>query len=456
MSEQARSAELDHILKTKRSSTAQQKYLTQAYGPKMELPKRLASKIPAMHPECKMSINLPAHAESHNIYKALYEYTVRQKNPDGSRLNPNYFEINILLNRPNSTTKFDKATREQIQKFQRDYPEYHVHLIEHTFNFTTSAGKDRPNILMGEIYKTAVDVSIYRNLQRANGINKERLILRSGGADAKEKSPLFIDSVLRNFSDPRVSIYKSESQLPQQFLDKCPLYDIAYRVQTGLNRLWTKASSNLGIGSYSAEIYSRVGGFQRKKSIAEDKELSTKMGNEVRRFSGLFDSRKELHVNALDDPRRGIFAMMQGIPLARAYDHFKDPVMTKQLRSTDWTKKITEGVLPTSMILNPKNLSRELTALYRQNLRDFMDRSQVMKDFKRQHPAATKNQIKQKAEEYSQEMLRKLFDSMGIPKDSYTFKSNPAEIEFRNISGITGTPMPSYQEFLIKLYAIIN
>ncbi|MFA7685548.1 MAG: SH3 domain-containing protein [Candidatus Gracilibacteria bacterium] len=456
ITEGTRRAELTQIIRTRRSSAQQEDYLAKESVSEKNLQKELASQIPAMHPECRMSINLPAYRESLTIYKALYEYTVRQANPDGSRLNPDYFEINVMLNSPNSNVRLDDATREQIQKFQRDYPEYHVHLIEHTFSF-----EGKP--VMGKVYKTLLDTAIYRNLQRPDGENKERLILRSGGGDAKEKSPLFLNSVMRNFEDPKVAVYKSESQLPQQVLDACPLYDISYRVQTGMNRLWTKAQSNLGIGSYSAEIYAAVGGFKKSLSVAEDKDIAARMAKKIRKMGETFESRKELHVNALDDPRRGIFGMFQGFPLSESYRDYGDAGKEKELRTVDWNKRVIEGQYPASMNLTAENLSREMSGFYRQYLNQVMDGSVSLKEFKQENPRATQEEIIDRGHEITQSLFIRLFNSMGIPRKSYTFikksDDNPAEIRFKDISSLEQTvaakQLPSYQDFLIKLYSII-
>ncbi|MFA7685541.1 MAG: hypothetical protein WCX95_01935 [Candidatus Gracilibacteria bacterium] len=447
-----RQQQLAEIVRTKRSSRQQQEYLAREYGPKMRLPKALASQIPAMHPECRMSINLPAYKEGPNIYKALYEYTVRQTHPDGTPVNPNHFEINVFLNKPNSGAKFDKATSAEVARFQKDHPQYHVNIIEHSFNFT---GKP----VMGEIYKTMADTAVYRNLQRGDGVNKEKLILRTGAADAKEKSPLLLDSVISNFENPKLAVYKSESKLPQEVLDACPLLDIAYRVETGLNRLYTHAQSNLGLGSYSAEIYARVGGFGKKVSMAEEKDLSTRMAAEVRQHGELFTTKKDLHVNAIDDPRRIVWAMFTGHPMQTRYNYFGGSQTEKVLREVDWNTEIVRSNLPSNMHLTPENMSREMSAHY-QSYINIAKKSQSMAEFKASNPRATKAAIQNKTYEIANNLFVRLFDSMGIPRTSYTFvregKEHPAQIQFSNIDTLERGPLPSYQDFLISVDSIIK
>lgn len=447
LTEETRQVELGRIVKKRRSSNAQQEYLTRTYGTKIDFIRTLASKIPPMHPECKMSINLPAYKEGLNIYRALYEYTVRQSSPEGIPINPDYFEINILLNSPNSRTPLDNKTREEIERFKKDYPEYHVHIIEHQFNFN---GKP----VMGEIYKTIVDTSIYRNLQRPDGVNKERLILRSGGADAKEKSPLFLYSVISNFGDPRVAVYKSESQLSQRLLDACPLYDIIYRTQTGLNRLFTKGKSNLGIGSYSAEVYAKAGGF-KKVEIAEDKDIAKRMALTIENTAE-FEGRKEMHINALDDPRRGLLSIIQGIPLAKSYIEYGDPEKEKALRALDLTKEVIEGRMSPSMRLTAENLTREMSAFYEQYFNQMRKYGNSLKAYKERNKNWSEEQINNETHRLTKLLFVKLFGIIGIPEESYEFNTNHPYIKFRNISQlkrvIEEKKLPSYQDFLIDIY----
>ncbi len=454
--EAARQAEVAEIVRTKRSSGRQEAYLRAEYGPEMRLPRELASQIPAMHPECKMSISLPAYKEGSNIYKALYEYTVRQKTADGQSVNPNHFEINVFLNKPNGRASFDAATEAEVLRFQRDHPQFRINLIKHSFGFS-----GRP--VMGEIYKTMVDTAVYRNTKRADGVNKERLILRSGGADAKEKSPLFLDSVLKAFENPRLAVYKSDSQLPKEVLDASPLLDFAYRVETGINRIWTHAQSNLGLGSYSAEVYASAKGFSKTKAIAEEVHLSGKMADQVRASRGEFETRKDLEVNALDDPRRIVWAMFHGKPMGQRYSNFGGKEAERSLREVDWNRKLVEGPLPSNMRLSSKNLSREMTEFYRRYLNSVEGGSRVVERYKRDNPSATEAQVKAKVYEVTEGMFTKLFDSMGVPRDAYTFRrkgdGGPARVEFKSAKflekALADGSHPSYQEFLIGLDATI-
>ncbi|MBX9808822.1 hypothetical protein K2X92_00325, partial [Candidatus Gracilibacteria bacterium] len=226
--------------------------------------KTLSSQIPKMNSKCILSINLPAYKEGRNIYKALYESTIRQLDKDGTPLDPDLFEINILVNRPNKNQAYDIDTINEIEKFKNKYPQYHIHYICKTFSFT---GKP----IMGKIYKTIADIAVYRNLDRMDSYEKKRLILRTGGADAKEKNPYFFSTIIDTFiKHPNIHVYKSESRYPKELLKKIPLFHFMSTFSSGINRLYTRGKSNIGLGSYAAELYAQVGGFDKTVSIAEE------------------------------------------------------------------------------------------------------------------------------------------------------------------------------------------
>jgi hypothetical protein len=41
----------------------------------------------------------------------------------------------LLLNAPNKKTPIDQDTKQKIEKFKCDHPEYNINILEHTFDF---------------------------------------------------------------------------------------------------------------------------------------------------------------------------------------------------------------------------------------------------------------------------------------------------------------------------------
>ncbi|MDD2916270.1 MAG: hypothetical protein PHH70_00290 [Candidatus Gracilibacteria bacterium] len=382
-----------------------------------------------MHEKCILSVNLPAYKEGRNIYNALCACTIGQKDIVGNPLDPDLFEINILLNRPNEQVPYDMQTENEVRRFQSDHPKYHVHLAKKTFAFA-----DKP--IMGMIYKTVADLAIYRNLSRSDSMEKGRLILRTGGADAREKNPIFFANIIENFlQDPHVQVYKSESRQPRMALEKVPLFHVLSTLESGLNRIYTRGRSNIGLGSYSAEVYALAGGFNPDASIAEEIDLSRRIAHRVALNPKDFRTHKNLVKNAIDDPRRALFALFEGIGMARKYDNFGNVELENNLKSFHWEQAIMRDI-PVHIQFTPENLSREVSVYYRQYLTRVQGGSQALKQFKLTNP--TREELRQKIYEITDGIFETMFLHMGIPRESLSFvqrtRENPAHIVFHDIN----------------------
>lgn len=82
-----------------------------------------------MKKETKIVVSFPVN-KYEDIEQTLESYTTQQ-----TGLNKNEYEMVILLNRPNKETPFDKQTKEKINRFVQQHPEYNITVFEHTFDF---------------------------------------------------------------------------------------------------------------------------------------------------------------------------------------------------------------------------------------------------------------------------------------------------------------------------------
>ncbi len=406
----------------------------------------LALSIPPMHSHCILSINLPASQEGDNIYPTLLAYSVKQKTEEWHTLNPDLFEINILLNRPNDSVPFDAHTERQIQKFQQDYPQYHIHVVKKTFHFP-----DKP--IMGAIYKLIADIAILRNLQRNDSREAQRLILRTGGADAREKNKTFLSKVIDIFNrNENIHVYKSESRYPKIALQQVPLFHFLATLESGLNRLYTHGNSNVWLGSYSAHIYALVGGFNPKKIIAEEIDLASRMREYMRQNPpGIL--RKNLIKNAIDDPRRAIFSLYNGIRMVDRYQTFWNHELEHTLREFHWEEIIeTEALTNTHLLLTKENLSREASWYYQDYLKRTYNSSKTIMRLKKAEPTLSENQIQDMTHDIVEKLFRKILRWMN---ECYDFvrkeKMTESHIVFHNIEKIESLmhqrPFHSHKNF---------
>ena len=392
----------------------QQFYLDQVYGKNKNELMDLSAQIPQMSAQCQLSINLPAYREGKNIYRTLAEYTIKQKELTGKPLSSNLFEINVLLNRPRPALSFDQRTEQEILRFKQDYPHYQVNLLKKTFQFA-----QRP--LMGKIYKILADVALYRNLQRADSPQQARFLLRTGGADAREKNPYFLSHLFGVFKNPKVAVYRSESRYPQAVLQNCPLLHVLYVLESGLNRVYTRGRSNVGLGTYTAEIYAQAGGFNQELTVAEEIDLAKRISETVIKYPERYVLKKDLWKNALDNPRRAIWALYTNRGLANKYDHFGVEAIEEEIYAQDWENNLLSKKLPKHLLLTPVNLSREVTFYYQKYLTRIRLYSKTISTFKQKNPTATKEAVRQQTYLVTQTIFQRVFMHLGISKASYEF-----------------------------------
>lgn len=367
----------------------------------------LSSQISDLHQDCKFSINLPAYREWEHIYKTLYEYSVKQLNDDWTRLNPNYYEINVFLNRPNSNIEFDKKTEDEILRFKREHPEIKVNLVKHTFNFEW-----RPS--MGLIYKTMADLSLFRKVKRDNW--KERvLIIRNWWADALDKNRFFLSHVIRQFEDDdNVWVYKSESRYPKEVIEKLPLLHFMYTMTSWLNRLYTKWRSNVWSWSYRSDLYAFAWWFDPDLKIWEDIDLAYR----IRRITQnqWLKIKRDLRKNAIDNPRRAIMSLYRGDWLHNQYKNYNAS------ENEDLMRMINEMSLEDlwqsqNMIFNKENLESNLSLLYRYYLTKVRLYSKQVNEIKTSW--WSENDILDKTYEVTNKLFVRMLSFMWINKSKY-------------------------------------
>lgn len=92
-----------------------------------------------MHPSCRISVCIPAYRESSLLRNTLENYTLHQLTLDGTPLNPELFEVNILINSPHKNSVRDIVMIEVIEEFCAEYPQYHIHVAEVVYDFLDKA-----------------------------------------------------------------------------------------------------------------------------------------------------------------------------------------------------------------------------------------------------------------------------------------------------------------------------
>ena len=324
----------------------------------------VAASLGDMHTSCCISICIPAYQEWSVIYNTLEHYTIWQITPDGKPLHPDMFEINILINRPNPTTPIDKNMLEEIKRFQTLHPEYHIHTAEVVYDFGI-----KPKI--GQIFKDIVDAVILRNTKRTVSTKaKERIIIRTAGADVEALNPLLLSRTISIFEDQTVIAHRWETHLPPELLRNFPLLDIIQTASIFLLRQYHGPHIINGPFSYLAEAYAIVWGFDGEKYVGEEMDLSERIHAHAKDADGERTFRLDRVSDVLNNPRRQVQSLLQWSGMAGRYQNFwcEDNENAVRNMSQSW-RTISNESLPDYCRLNIENLSREISEYYRVYIR---------------------------------------------------------------------------------------
>lgn len=353
-----------HTSENKKPSLFQEKYIKEQLSQdhlRAERLKNIVSDLGPMKEDCKLSICIPAYRESWIIANTLKHYTLHQIDHTGAPLDPDMFEINILINKPNADTPDDEAMLEEINEFTKTYCKYHINIAQVTYDFPKKP-------IIGLIFKDIADAVVMRNLSRTSLSEKEksRLILRTAGADVESLNPLLLSRTLNIFSNSNVVAHRWETRLPPELLQSFPLLHVMQTLAVFLLRQYHGNQTINGPFSYTAEAYSRVWWFNPKKSLWEEIELSKKIWTLTHNIEEQLLFIKDLVKDVLNNPRRQIHSLLHGSGMAGRYQNFWQASHENHLRivGNDW-KSITPENIPDFCLLTCENLSREVSAYYR-------------------------------------------------------------------------------------------
>lgn len=343
---------------------------TKGYAKELE---EVNASLPPMNKNIKLSVVIPAYNESRKILKTLNNWTNQLNVVDGKPINPQEVEIIILVNRPNTSRSFDD-TADQIEKFKQEHPDFagSIHVLRKTFNFQNQQVErngqtvEVPDVKMGTIYRYGADLALLRNLNRAD-IDRLRVanhLIRTGGADVSGRSPFHIARVFAFFDQyPQLEQYVSLSDYHPDIYKKLPLLYLVRKLSDGMNEFLTKGRSHIGLGTYRAGIYAEAGGFDFGVKIAEEVNLSRRMRRVMKNREGGVEAvrKRELVLNALDDPRRDIATLFADKEITRAYDDYE---INDAVRKIELNEVLTNDVPPGAQ-LNAENAQKQVSAIFR-------------------------------------------------------------------------------------------
>jgi len=361
-----------------------------------------------MKKETKIVVSFPVN-KYEDIEQTLLSYTTQQ-----AGLNKNEYEMVILINRPNKETPFDKETKEKIERFVQQHPEYNITVFNHTFDF---AKWEKVN--MGEIYKLLGDMILYRNIQRLKEYPDmdqkkiDQLIMRMWWADSTKKNPEFLKMITEEFDkNTKLARLTTESRMDPELAQAFPLLQIDATLESAYNRFWAKgkANSTVGNGTFKAHLYAEINGHRNVK-VSEDTDMVRRMISKIR--EKWYQKKHILKKNAIDNSAdRAIYGMLQWRTYFDRYSNqwFSDQDKTKNInREKRAIQNKGKDQRLGRLELTKDNLEKEIGGFYRAKFLDMQAKSATYIKFVREYKE--KNGKEPSTREKS-EKIREIIDNL--------------------------------------------
>jgi len=346
----------------------------------------------AMSQNCRVAITVPAYKEEKHIGRTL-EMFAKQKDKNGSPLNPELYEIIVFENSKKIEDK--DRTEEIVRNFAASHPEMKIKYIYRQLP---------PDSTIGAIRKHMCDLEILRAQKRKNKTGD--LILVHNDADTYGITENYVESIANLFdSHPEADAFGGRNEWPKEAFDKLPLFYAAKRFDQLLDiffrTIQEKHPSMIGRNSgQRASNYAAVGGFNPRCTLGEDLEMQRKIQH-ARNWKvveeipnpryGDKDKRQTLRKNRIrflnnsyveSDPRRPIMKILKD----SLGDEYGDWVQNDEVRGADWKDIIDKfPQFKDRLQFNKENLQKQLQAILnkwlaypwvnRNQLRNFTERS---------------------------------------------------------------------------------
>ena len=294
--------------------------------------KKFSSAVESMSNMCRITVCIPAFQEEGTIYRTL-EAFLNQKDDLGMSLNQNIFEIDIIVNRPETMPKDN--TVEEIKRFIKEYKNrLKVIFIEKVFK--------KDEACVGLARKYINDLALLRSLNRKHP--EGSLILVSNDADTLEVSNKYIINIIKEFDNdsfvPYIDALAGKEDFPIEAYIRVPLLLVSTRLTQFSDTVWRhkqdtpidfRGAKLIGRNSaVRATTYAIIEGYNPRRVVREDLEIGRKIinlrrGGETIKYSTI--------CKLTSDPRRPLNKLMEsGIGVGQ----YEDFGSNMEVRKRDW------------------------------------------------------------------------------------------------------------------------
>jgi|GEM_PF-2267498 len=290
-----------------------------------------------MSENCRAAICIPA--VPYEDFETLLRNFLKQKDLQGNPLPADSFEINILVNDLESKKEDIEKAVQKIEelKNKEEFKDLRINVILKSY-------KER--VPIGQIRKLLTDVVLARSSKRKE--QNEPLVIISNDADLLQTTDDYIARHLKAYKDnPELAIVAGKVDFPEKEYKNYPYLLAAVRLlqaaDTVLRNKKVFLPKTMGNNSsFTAEIYAKIGGYDKTRRVAEDLELAERIARKAQEEGREPQKAIEYHgIGVIVDPRRYVAAIEKGLPVINAYRDFDE---NRAIRETEPEKKRLEAL----------------------------------------------------------------------------------------------------------------
>jgi len=310
-----------------------------------------------MSENCRATICVPA--VPNEDFETLLRNFLGQKDLQDNPLPPDSFEVNILVNDLESKKEDIENAVKKIDelKNKEEFKDLKINIILKPY---------KEPVPIGQIRKLLTDVVLARSSNREK--QNEPLVIISNDADLRQINKDYIARHLKAYEDnPDLAIVAGKADFPEEEYKKYPYLLATVRLlqaaDTVLRNRKVFLPKTMGNNSsFTAEIYAKVGGYDKNHRVAEDLELAERIARKAQAEGRKSEKAIEYHgIDVIADPRRYVAAIEKGLPVVKAYRDFHE---NRAIREAEPEKKRLEALTDINAAEFQKALEEEATNLF--------------------------------------------------------------------------------------------
>lgn len=309
----------------------------------LEYRQELESLNLALHPmsgKCRVAVNVPARFEEAHLLNLLEQYS-QQVDENGTLLDPELFEINIIVNRKEGEVADNSL--HVIRGWKAKHSQFRVNVVDIVLP------QEKANVGVARKYIT--DLTLLRSLHRSTPAGP--LYIESEDADLFSVNKYTINTIIKEFDEhPHLDVLAGIQDRHPEILQKNDLLFFNQRLWHFMEMVmrrqkyrpesfehasfsWNRVMSCGWNTAYTAEVYAQVGGYE-SAVMGEDILIGEKISL-LRGYTDMMGriipntaTAKSSRLRSQSSPRRLIDTMAKEVRSSDIYNDFEDQTLKSE------------------------------------------------------------------------------------------------------------------------------